>query len=264
MPTNHTHDRPRFGKVLARASTNPLNLGIGAAAATLAIGLGSLPLAALGIVAYGAMVAFDAFNPAFWKKVYALPAPRRVELPEPKQIVDPGTRASIAKLVAAKLELDRTLRDTPADVKSHLAGALASLDELEAHAARLVARAEDIARHLAKVDVGAVRAEIAHLVVRASHTPDPDARRNFDDAREARALELATLDELLAAKDRIDANLLHLVAVISGLLTKVVHLRALDNQAADRLTGDLNAELEAVGQELRSSEDVMKLLGEIR
>jgi hypothetical protein len=57
---------------------------------------------------------------------------------------------------------------------------------------------------------------------------------------------------------------LHLVAVISGMPTKVVHLRALDHQAADRLTGDLNAELAAVGQELRSSEDVMKLLGEIQ
>ncbi|HEX4450058.1 MAG TPA: hypothetical protein VH143_04255 [Kofleriaceae bacterium] len=156
------------------------------------------------------------------------------------------------------------MKDTQADVISQLAGALASLDELEAHAARLVARAEDIARHLATIDVDAVRAEIAHLAMRAGNTPDPDARQNFNDAREARALELDTLDELVAAKDRIDANLLRLVAVISGMPTKVVHLRALDNQAADRLTGDLNAELETVGQELRSSEDVMKLLGEIR
>jgi hypothetical protein len=264
MTAKLTHNRPRFGKVLARASTNPLNLGIGAAAATLAIGLGSAPLAALGVVAYGAMVAFDAFNPAFWKKVYALPVAARERLPESKQIRDPGTRAAIAKLESARDELARTLKETSTDVTSQLAGAIAALDELESHAARLVARAEDIARHLAKIDVGAVRAEIAQLVARARNTPDPDARQNFNDAREARSLELQTLDELVAAKDRIDANLLHLVAVISGMPTKVVHLRTLDNQAADRLTGDLNAELEAVGQELRSSEDVMKLLGEIR
>lgn len=262
MTTKPTHTRPRFGKVLARASTNPLNLGIGAAAATLAIGLGSVPLAALGVVAYGAMVAFDAFNPAFWKKVYALPAAERVELP--KAISDEATRVAIGKLVAARAELERTLKDTNAEVRSQLAGALAAVDDLESHAARLVARAEDIARHLAKIDVEAVRAEIAQLAARARNTPDPDARQNFNDARDARALELQTLGELVAAKDRIDANLAHLVAVIGGMPTKVVHLRALDNQAADRLTGDLNAELEAVGQELRSSEDVMKLLGEIR
>jgi hypothetical protein len=130
MTTKPRHDRPRFGKVLARASTNPLNLGIGAAAATLAIGLGSVPLAALGVLAYGAMVAFDAFNPVFWKKVYALPAAERVRLPESKHIRDPGTRAAIAKLESAKAELDRTLTDTNADVTSQLAGAIAAVDEL--------------------------------------------------------------------------------------------------------------------------------------
>ena len=216
--TKLDHNRPRFAKVLARASTNPLNLGIGAAAATLAIGLGSLPLAALGVVAYGAMVAFDAFNPAFWKKVYALPVPQRVELP--KAISDPGTRTAIGRLVAARSELDRTLKETNAEVTSQLAGAIASLDELESHAARLVARAEDIARHLAKIDIEAVRVEIATLEARARQTPDPNARQNFKDAREARALELETLGELVAAKDRIDASLLHLVAVVSGMSEK--------------------------------------------
>jgi hypothetical protein len=175
MTTKPRHDRPRFGKVLARASTNPLNLGIGAAAATLAIGLGSVPLAALGVLAYGAMVAFDAFNPAFWKKVYALPAPERVELP--KAISDPGTRAAIGRLVAARSELDRTLKETNADVMSQLAGAIAAVDELEAHAARLVARAEDIAKHLAKVDVGAVRAEIAQSSFARSTRPIPTRAR---------------------------------------------------------------------------------------
>jgi hypothetical protein len=40
-------------------------------------------------------------------------------------------------------------------------------------------------------------------------------------------------------------------------------MRTLDGQAADQLSGDMNAELEAVGHELKTSEEVMKSLGEI-
>ena len=64
-------------------------------------------------------------------------------------------------------------------------------------------------------------------------------------------------------KDRIDANLSHLVAMLDGLPTKVVHMRALDSAAADQLSGDMAAELAAVGHELRTSEEVMKAMGEL-
>jgi hypothetical protein len=256
-------NKPRMGKVVARASANPINIGVGAAAATLAIGLGSAPLAALGILAYGAMVAFDTFNPSFWKKVYAQPQLETPRLPDPKTVMDPGTRASVAQIAAAKIELERVLKDTSQEVISVLSTTIASLRELEGHAARLVLRAEDISKHLAVVNEDALRADVAQLDKRAKATRDSSARTGFEEAKAARDDELRTLDELRSAKDRIDANLSHLVATLAGLPTKVVHMRTLDAQAADQMSGDMNAELEAMGHELKTSEEVMKSLGEI-
>ena len=128
-PVEKPDTKPKMGKVVARASTNPINIGVGAAAATLAIGLGSAPLAALGVLAYGAMVAFDSFNPSFWKKVYGgkpaqLQAPK---LQSPKQVIDPGTRSAVAQIHASRAELERVLRDTPPDVIGSLATTIASL-----------------------------------------------------------------------------------------------------------------------------------------
>jgi len=40
-------------------------------------------------------------------------------------------------------------------------------------------------------------------------------------------------------------------------------MRALDSAAADKLSGDVNAELEAIADELQTSEEVMKSLGEV-
>jgi hypothetical protein len=265
-PDDKNIERPRMGPVIARATTSPVNLGVAAGSAVLAVGLASWPLAVLGGLAYGAMVAFDSINPAFWKKVYPsggaarLPAPK---LPAAAAIQDPGTRAAVTQILAARAELDRVIKDTPADVMSQLSTTLSFLRELESNAARLVVRAEDLAKHLASVDVAALQADCARLAQRAAASKDPSAKAGFEEARAAREDELRTIDELSNAKDRIDANLQRLVAVLSGLPTKVVHMRALDAQAMDQLSGDMNAELAAVAGELKTSEEVMKSLGEI-
>lgn len=256
-------DKPNVRKVVAKATTNPINLGVGAAAATLAIGLGSIPLAALGVLAYGAMVAYDTFNPTFWKKVYTPEPPARLKLPEPKQVDDPGTRSALVQILATKQELDRVLEETPPDVQAALATTLSSLTELENQATRLIKRAEDVAQHLAHVNEDALRADADALAVRASKTKDPAAKANFEEARKAREDELRTISELRSAKDRIDASLMHLVAVLGGLPTKVVHMRALDSDAADKFSGDLSSELAAIADELNTSEEVMKSLGEV-
>ena len=39
-------------------------------------------------------------------------------------------------------------------------------------------------------------------------------------------------------------------------------MRALDAQAMDKISGSMNDELEAVGQELKTSEEVIKSVGE--
>jgi hypothetical protein len=244
-------------KSVARATLDPLNIGVAAGAATLAIGMGSVAIGALGALAYGAMVAYDALVPGRNQ------TDDRDELPDPEKIADPDTRAAVAKINTIKQEIDRVLAETPADVRANLAETLASIKELDGYAARLVARAEDIAKYLVKVDFRGLVAEIKQLGTRIDATNDPAAKQQFTDARATRMDELRTLKELKAARDRVDAGLAHLVAVLGALPTKIVHMRALDAQAVDKLSGDLNAELATVGRELKSSEEVMKTLGEI-
>ncbi|HEY5945513.1 MAG TPA: hypothetical protein VIV40_08475 [Kofleriaceae bacterium] len=245
------------GRALAKASVNPVNLGIAAGAATLAIGLGSLPIGLLGGLAYLALVAFDALSP---KKKALRPRIVASTLPDPKTIKDADTRAAVEKIVASKAALDRAIEDTPPDVVAHMTTTLATLEQLEAHGARLVARNEDIVAHLSDVNVGQLVEEIKQLQQRAQDASHPDSRQSLDQARLARMEELRALKELRATKDSIDAQLLRLVAVFGALPTKLVYMRALDAQAVDRLSGDMNEELEAVSSELKTSEKVIKNL----
>ena len=137
---------------------------------------------------------------------------------------------------------------------------LSTLQQLEAHAARLVSRNEDIVAHLKDVDIGALVAEVKQLQQRAQDASHPDSRQTLEEARLARMEELRSLKELRATKESIDAQLLRLVAVFGALPTKLVYMRALDAQAVDRLSGDMNEELEAVSTELKTSEKVIKNL----
>jgi hypothetical protein len=255
--------RPRLGKVVARASVSPLNIGVAGGAAVAALALGSWPILALGGAAYAALVAFDAANPSFWQRVYGRAAvpPRR--LPDPESLRDPATKDAVVRLQRARGELDRVLRETPDGVTRHLGSTLTSLEMLEAQAGRMAERAEEIARHLATIDEPAVRADAARLGERAKTAEDTEARARFAEARAARDDELRSLSELRRAKERVDANLLRLVTVVSGLPTKVVHMRTLDADAVDQLSGGVQAELEAVGRELGAFEDVLRSLGEV-
>ena len=254
---------PRLLSVLRRAATQPVSLGLGAGSLVLAAGLSSWPIGLLGGLAYVALVAYDTFNPSFWQKAYASRQGTAPKLPSPEDIHDPGTRQAIAAIANAKAEIERAIAETPPAVMDTLSDTIASLRELDGQVARLVTRAEDIAGHLATLDVNALLAEVDQLGKRAVATTDAQARASFLDAKAEREDELRALAELRQAKDRVDATLLRLVALLSGLPTKIVHMRALDAQALDQISGGLNAELGAVADELKTSEKIMKSLGEV-
>jgi hypothetical protein len=104
----------------------------------------------------------------------------------------------------------------------------------------------------------ALVAEVKQLAMRASNAKDPNARQSFEEAKDARMDEIRSLKEIKATKERIDAQLMRVVAVLGALPTKVVHMRALDAQAMDQLSGDISHDLSAIGTELKVSEQVMK------
>jgi hypothetical protein len=250
---------PGKPRAMARVLFNPINLGVAAGAATLAFGLGSIAIGALGALAYAAMVAYDALTPSASKPAKLTSA----SLPDPKTITDPDTRAAVERILESKADLEKVLDETPPDVIANLSTTLASLHELETYAARLVERGEDLTRHLKGVDLGDLVAEVKQAAARAEAASDPDAKKTFEEAKATRMDEIRTLRELRTAKERIDANLMRVVAVLGALPTKVVHMRALDAQAMDRISGDMNTELAAVGDELKTSEAVIKQLGEV-
>jgi len=254
--------RPKLGKVVARATTSPINLGVAGAGVIAAAALGSWPILALGGVAYAALVAFDSASPAFWKKTFAGGGRAPVALPAPDKVKDQASRTAVTRLVAARKELARVLAETPADVRANLASVESSLDELEERAAHLVARAEELAGYLVRVDGAAIRDDVARLDAQARGSADTETRAQLEQARAARADELRVLEELERAKQRLDANLTRVVAVVGGLPSKVVHMRTLDAQAMDNVSGDMNAELERLTSEMRTFEETLKTLVE--
>ena len=54
-------------------------------------------------------------------------------------------------------------------------------------------------------------------------------------------------------------NLARLVATYQGLPGRVVHMRALDAQAVDALSGDVNQELDRMNHEMAAFEETLKV-----
>jgi hypothetical protein len=255
--------KPSFGKVLAKAATSWVNLGVAGTAAVVAAALVSWPIAAIGGVAYVALVAWDVANPDFWKKTFGRNAPQAAKLPDPGKIADPALQRAARGIVDGRRAIGTVLAETPESVKSHLGLAVAQLAELEGRAATLIARGEDLARYLATVDAAAVRTEIEALAQRISRSRDAQARAELERAQTARKEQLAAIDEIDTAYDRIAAQLARIVATFEGLPPKIVRMRALDAQAMDDLSGNVNEELERMNGEIRTLEETLRTLAEV-
>lgn len=252
---------PGFGRVVAKAVTSPVNLGIAGTAAAGAIALQLWPIAAIGGAAYAALVAWDLVNPDFWKKALGNPSSLKADtLPNPSAVSDPQVRESVKAILAARADLARVLGDTPADVSEHLGGALVSLEELEVRAKRLISRAEDLSQYLTKTNPEPIRKELARLQHRAELATDEQARIEYGQAAKAREDQLATLADIEAAKDRILANLARIVAALESMPAKVMRMRAADAAAMDDLTGSMNKDLARMNGEIETFEETLKTI----
>ena len=241
---------------VARALVNPVGLGVAAGAATVAIALTNPLIGIIGGGVYLATVAIDAIRRRTQK---ARPKKANVfGMKDPDEIQDESTRNAVRRIAANRAELAKVLEETPEDIKITMKNTLDSLDSLERHAVRLVERAEDITIHLAKVNLPALVTEVKQLAMRAAAAKDPEARKSFDEAKDARMDEIRGIKELRATKERIDANLMRVVALLGSLPTKVVQLRALDAQTMDQLSGDMRQDLDTIGKELEVSEQVVR------
>lgn len=248
-------------KRIASAVTGVLNLVVVGTAAVGAAALHSWAILALGGAAYGALVAWDLVGGKSAGKQHAAPVPEKLR--RASDYKDASVQAAVRAITTARLDIDRVLEDTPQDVTGNLAVALVSVDELEERAAKMARRGEDLAEYLARTDPRVVEQDVNVLAQRAASTRDREARAQYEAAYAARKDHLSTLQDLLAARERILASLLSIAATLDGLPAKIVRMRALDAHAMDRLTGDVKEELDRMNSEIRTFEETLRSLGEV-
>jgi len=255
-------NRKGVGKVFGRAAAGPLNLSILGGAVIGAVALASWPIAALGGAAYAALVASDVSSAEFRKRVL-FGRTRPAALPEPRTITDPEVRAAVERIAIARGGLDKVVKTIPERIQRNVGAALAAIDELGAHAAALAVRADELSRYLAGSDAVAAQREAEALAARADHTTDPAARASYASAAHAAHERVAGLHDIVTARERALAHLARIESAIKSVPTKLVRLRALDDQASDALTGDVGAELERMNIDLRAFEQTLESLVEV-
>jgi hypothetical protein len=98
------------------------------------------------------------------------------------------------------------------------------------------------------------------LAAQAKASRDAEAREQLEAAGAARQQQLAALQALSDARDRVHAQLERVLATYESLPARAVHLRTLDAQAADSLSGDVSQELDRMNHEIAAFEDSLKEL----
>jgi hypothetical protein len=247
------------GRASLRAAWGLTNLSVATVSAVGAAALHSWPILALGATTYAALVAWDVVRGASQARAAAAPP----SLDRPDAYTDAGIRDAVRILLTAKGEVDKVLSETPEDVKGNLALALVSVEELLKRAATLARRGEVLAGYLVTKDPRVVQQDVEHLRRRAASAADPQVRAQYETARASRAEHLQVLVDLANARERVLASLLSIASSLEALPAKVVRMRALDADAMDKLTGDVNGELAGLNDEIRTFEDTLKTLGDV-
>jgi hypothetical protein len=263
--------RAGAGEVLGHAAAGPLNLAVLGGAVLAAIVLASWPIAALGGAAYTALVASDVSSAEFRRRVRGgrlarlarLTRWRPARLPDPESLTDPEVRAAAQRIAIARGSLDEVVKILPDRIGRNVTAALAAIDELDRHGAALARRADELSRYLAGTDAVAALREAESLAARATNTPDPDARASYEAAAHAAHERVTALSDIATARDRTLAHLTRIESAIKAVPSKLVRLRALDDQASDALTGEVGAELERMNIDLRAFEQTLESLVEV-
>jgi hypothetical protein len=255
------------GRLVLRAATNTTTLVALGAGSLAAIGLQSWPMAALALLAYLALAAWDLATPEFREKVRAGEAAEALQLPATESLLDPLSKEAVKSLVASGAERERLTREVPPHLQHFVEMALASVPELERHATVLIGRLESLTRYMSAgqkrlTDPTVLRAEVQRLEQQVSGAVDAEARAQLTLARDARQAQLVELEELSQARERLRANLTRVMATLESLPAKVLKLRTLDDASTDAVSGNVGQEIERINDELRAFEDTLRPLEE--
>lgn len=251
---------------LRKAATGALNLGVVGVATLGAVAVQSWSIAAVGVLTYGALVAWDfvrAREGGGGGDSGSADQPKTA-LEKPDKYKDPQTHGTVRSILGAKSEVDRVLADVPDDVRNHLALAMMSVDSLMERAASLAARSEELSRYLATKDPRVVKYDVDLLRERVARASDPEARSQYASALASRQEHLQALVDLGNARERAVASMISIASCLEALPAKIVHMRALDADAMDKMGGDVNGELGQVNEEMRAVEEALRTMGDVR
>lgn len=248
----------RIALGLLQAATGKLNLAVLGLGALSAAALDSWAALALGGAAYVALAAWDLTSESFWQRVLEGRAER--ELPAVRDVKDAEVRASVQRIQAARKSIDRALSEAPDEVSLQVRASLGGLEELDARAARLVELAEGLAQHLATVDEAALRVEAEKLTAKSKAATDAESRALYEEASEARRQQLAGLEDVRRARERLLANLARIVSNLEGVPTRVVRMRVLDAESASGSSDEIGWEIGRINGELAALEQTLEVL----
>jgi len=244
--------------VVLEAALGTLNLVVAGCAGLVAAALHSLPVAALGAVAYFALVAWDSMNPEFQARVrkkYAPPGPNIEQL---LQARDARVKRFASALLETRSARARAFEDAPQSARSFLEAALGQVPQLEAHAQVLLERLEALRSYLAEGSPAAIRTDLEGLEARRAQTGDAETREQLAAAIEAKQGQVRTLEELERTCERIDSNLTNVVTVLEGVPARLHQLRALDEQNRASYQQDVSGDLARLDAELAAFEETLK------
>jgi hypothetical protein len=144
----------------------------------------------------------------------------------------------------------RVFKRAPDHVQADARAAVASLGDLQDGAARLVRRVDEASSFLRGADREAVELDLRALADAVRRTIDPEVRREYEEAFNARRDQLWALDRIARERDRMLATLHRIVGAIEAVPSWIYQLGVLDARAKEDLVGDVDERLSRLHEQL--------------
>lgn len=245
-----------------RSATGTLNLSALGGVFTLAILSGHLGLVIAAGWLFVLLVARDVSSPRFARRLQARDEAARRQLPEASEVGDQNLRRIVSSIRVGYAEIGHVLEQTPEAIKAHLGGALASLQDLRVHAARLVRQCDELCGYLRAVPRAPVEGELARLKMALARA-DACARGEFEQAVAIREDQLAALDRIEREHDRTVAALERVVCTVEAFPSLVYRVRVLERRAREDVVHDVCEQLANVSGDVRATRLLLEGLADI-
>jgi hypothetical protein len=255
------HVKRAAGTILGASACDVWNVLLLMVLLVVAMFTGSAWLAAMGAVAYAAVVVGRAFDPAFAKRALAR-AERRRALPQMEAVADPELRCVVQSIRAVLDRIDSVTRHTPASVRDYVDKVLERVAALQRRAGAAIRRADALHRSMCLLDRGATGMDRIRLAALADRTPDRRAQADYQEAVSARDAQERLLADLDARQARTRAQLWRVVALMDAVPARMIHLRTVDDDAREDEGGDLSELLFDTQDELGRAEQAFSALVE--